>query len=407
MLTLGLTVDQQEAYHALLATHHTIDIRLQIMDMNHGHVSDIADRLIDGQVTIDADAEVTRSLDIDLLDPDGGLQLDSDSPNDGALFADRMLRVVYRIVNPLGTVSYSAPVFTGPITKLSRTGALLQVECMGKEVIGLSQAWNRKTYTKNTRVTTAIKSILIDIMGELSTKVKVPDRDARLPKPVSVGGDNLPWPTAKKLAAGIGLHLYYDGNGVAQVRPTPNGKAVFTFRQGETVKTAPDAGFSLENTVNAVEIWGRKPKKGKGKKGKNRPHAKLIAPRTHSLSPYWPDGLGRPGGPRFLPKVIEDDSLRTDADAKKRAKLELSKGLLEGVEVSYDTLVIPHLEEMDIVRIETDGYAANHRLRQFAIPLTASGDSSIGYVKKVTPNNRAIRARRRSRVTEDRKRSRR
>src|SRR5690606_5804143 len=95
MLDLGLSSSQKKRFHALLASHHSIYIRLQIMDLEHGYLDDISDQLIDGQVTVDASADVTRSLSLDLLDPRNTLHLDSDSPSAGALFADRMIRVIY------------------------------------------------------------------------------------------------------------------------------------------------------------------------------------------------------------------------------------------------------------------------------------------------------------------------
>jgi hypothetical protein len=394
-INMGLSTAQDEDFRALLCTHHTIEVTLQVLDLDHAAIGDaISARLIDGQVTVDADAEVTRGLDLDLLDPTGALHLDSGSPDDGAMFADRMIQVKYATINPLWTKRYVTPIFTGPLTKLERSGAIVKVEAQGKEVFGLNPAWNEKSWKKGTKTTAVIRYILTEMMGEAANRVHIPDLKKTLPRNVSVGGDKLPWQVAKSLAASLGYQLFYDGNGHCWMRKNPTG-SVFTFATGTggSIKTDIDAGFSIENLVNAVEVLGKKPKKRKGHTTKKRPHAKVVANRSHPLSPYWPDGLGRPGGPRFFPLVIEDDGIETDKEAKDRANRALRSGLLEGVDVSFDSLVIPHLQELDVVKAKSEKWQGSFRLRQFAIPLTAGGDMTVGYVRNVKPTVSKIRMR--------------
>ena len=391
MINMGLSVVERQTFEALLATHHSIEIELCLTDLDHNELASIGAKLMDGQVTVDADAGVTRALELDLLDPTGELHLDSGSPNDGALFVDRMLQVRYCVINPEKTKRYVCPIFVGPISSLERNDASLKVEALGKEVFGLGEAWNELTFKKGTRVTTAIKRILTDVMGE--SNLAIPDRDKKLPRNVSVGGDKYPWVVAKQLADSIGFQLYYDGIGVCRMRRTPDA-AVFTFREGVggTVKTKPVGGFDASQIVNAVEVLGKKPQKKRGQTAKKRPHARRIAPRSHPLSPW---SIGRSGGPRFLPRRIEDDGITTDAQARERARLELKRGLLQSVEVSYDALVVPHLEELDVVKLSTDTFSATHRLRKFAIPLSASGGFTVGYVRNVKLQSGVIRGRRR------------
>jgi hypothetical protein len=400
-IDLGLNANGQAAFHDLLQTHHRIDVRLQLMDLNHTSIGEeLSARLLDGQVTVDAGAEVTRGLDMDLLDPTGALHLDSKSPDDGALFADRMIQVKYAIINPMETVRYTTPVFTGPLTKLERTGAIVKAEAQGKEIFGLSTAWNEKTFKKGATIVSAIRYILVNMMGEAPSRVRLPSSKAKLPRNVSVGGDKLPWAVAKQLAASIGYQLFYDGLGICRMRKRPSGVS-FTFVEGRSIKTEPDVGFSIDDVVNAVEVLGKKPKKKKGKTTKKRPHARLVADRQHPLSPW---ALGRVGGPRYLPVVIEDDNVDNDAEAKARAKRELASGLLQSVEVAYDTLVIPHLEEMDVVRCNTTKFAGNHRLMEFAIPLTAGGDMSVGYVRNVRPKGKSRAAAQKRKKTRKKRR---
>lgn len=392
-MNMGLSSAEERDFEALLCSHHDIDILLQVMDLSHKTIGEaISARLLDGQVTVDCDADITRAVDMDLLDPTGALHLDSNSPDDGAMFADRMIQIKYDVVNPLGTKRYSCPIFTGPLTKLERTGAIVKVEAQGKEIFGLSPAWNDRTFKKGLRVTTAISQIVGEMMGELDSKMSIPNLRKKLPRNVSVGGDKLPWEVAKQLAASIGYLLFYDGNGVCQMRKMPRG-VVFHFKGGAggSLESGTDVGFSIERVINAVEVWGKKPTKAQRKRGKKRPHARAVAPRNHPLSPYWPEGLGRPNGPRFLPQVVESDSIENDREAKALANRLLRSGLLESVDVAYDAVTIPHLQEMEVVKVSTEKFTGNHRLRKFAIGLTASASMPVGYVRNVKPNRSRIR----------------
>ena len=387
---LGLRAAEMRNFQGLLCSHHEVEIRLQLMDLDHRSAGgEISARLVDGQVTFDATAAVSRALDMDLLDPNGALHLDSKSPDNGAMFADRMIQVRYAVINPLGTKRYTTPVFTGPLTKLERNGMFVKVEAQGKEIFGLTRAWNEKTFKKGYRVTSAILFILNRIMGENPRRIRIPNKRNKLPRNVSVGDDKLPWQVAKSLAASIGYHLFYDGEGICRMRRIPRSR-VFTFHEGTngSIKSQVDAGFSIDRVVNAVEVFGKKPKKEKGKTQKKRPHARAVAPRNHPLSPW---ALGRNGGPRYLPEVIEDDGITSNKEARRRANAELRSGLLESIDVAYDAVVIPYLEENDVVGCRTSKFSGNHRVQKFAIPLAAAGSMPVGYLRNVKPNASRIR----------------
>lgn len=387
MINLNVTGAQKILFAALLQAHHSIEVHLTLMDLDHNEKTDISSRLVDGQVTFDADADVTRGLDLDLFDPTGSLHIDSKSPDDGAMFADRMIRVRYTIVNPLGTLRFTVPIFTGPIVSLERNDSVVRVEAQGKESLSATTVWSSKTYKKGARVTTTIKDILVSMVGE--NKYNLPDLDNKLPRNVSVGpvtdkdgnvkdDDKSPWKVAKDLASSIGYQLFYDGNGEAQMRKKQT-SPIFTARQdaGGCIKSKPTIGFDTTKLVNAVEVFGKAAEKSTGKK---QPHYRLVAPKAHPLSPW---SLGRSGGPRYLPLVINDETILTDADAQARAKDELAHGMLASLTVSYDVIPLIHLEELDVVRLNTTKYTTDHLMKQFAIPLTAGGTMTVGYVKNV------------------------
>lgn len=113
-----------------------------------------------------------------------------------------------------------------------------------------------------------------------------------------------------------------------------------------------------------------------------------IAPRSNPMSPWK---LGREGAPLYLVEQIERTHARTKKDAEQAAREALEAMLMEGVDVSFDALPIPHLEPLDRVRVATDTTSLTFVLKAFSLPLLHSGSMSVGANKRVTPARKRIR----------------
>lgn len=595
MISLGLRKKELQDFHRLLASPHVLTNSIYVLDLEERYLRIIRNRLLEGQVNLDADAEITRSCTMSLLDPEAQLNFDTDSPNNGALFMDRMIYVVqtfseppvHRTVVPAarneyhnpshevnlnnvgsavgaeqtslrtderawrgswsckltaasgntrdflrinhnsinipagatrthrlrcyvpstnsptthaqvmfrdditGTTyetqtviipivydrwftlqwthtvpagrtltrvywnifqnatipegdhayfdgwqshdgayadgddvdwvwegephastsyraakwdlpepkSYDVPIFRGPITKLDRSGDIINLEAQGKEVLTLGWMWKSWTYRKGWQKAAIIINLLWFGTGERRFQIK--KKSARIGKRYSIGRELIPWKACKKLANSINKQLYYDARGWCKLRRIPS-KSVFTFRTGRggTVKTIPQAGYDLSSLKNVVWVKGRKPKApgnkdkkdNKNQRKRRRPNYIATAGRSHPLSPYK---LGRNGvGLRFV-EEIEDDAIRSQAEARRFAKRRLRQLLLEHIEVQFESLPVPHLEPLDVCRIHTDDFAASFRIKKMSIPLTADASSTIGYTKRLRPNRARIRKRRR------------
>lgn len=372
MIKLGLKDTDLQALIALLRQPHWIKVTIQILDMNHKVMSDITDRLLSGQVNFDTSADVIRTLEMELSDPDATLSINPDSPEDGAVFVNRMIKVVYSVAPPKPDKWYDIPLFVGPITGLKRTGLSCSVTASGKDSLAYSSIWSGRTFKKNQKISDIIVLILKNMLGE--TKLDVPSKDRRTDKEVVVGTSVVPWPLLRKLAGSLGLFAFYDGRGIFQARRPPR-TATHTF-DGRNVTS--DITFTYDPTtiINAVQVIGGKPK---GKK--NKVSARAVAPNGHPLSPAK---LGRNGVPRYYTRVIEDGSLKTDRACKARAKDELDRGLKESINIEFDALPNPLMEEGDIFRVNTDEVKMTGKLVQWAIPLTHEGQMSVGVIKKVS-----------------------
>lgn len=380
MIPLGLKVDELKLFEKTLRSTHEFRVRIGVLNLSGAEISDVTDRLLDGQVNFDSTGEATRQLSLTLDDPGRKLSLDSSSPDDGALYADRMIRVEYDVYTPSLGRWVEVPLFTGPITAMNRNGSQVELTCLGKEHLAGGQAWRPLNIGPGTNVVTAIKTILRERAGE--TLFAFPTSRARVPKPgVSLGAMSSPWAAAVGLAKSIGCQLYYDGAGVCRLRGNPR-TSVFTFN-GDSVLTDPAVTYDLSSIINTVLVKGKK-----AAKAKQAVTATAIADRSHPMSPY---AIGRNGEPRHYVELVENDKIRSNAQARAIANSTLRDRLLEGVTCDFDALPQPHLEPLDIVRLNVPGAAVTFVLHRASIPLVHSGVMSVGTNRRVTPNRSRIR----------------
>ncbi len=383
MISLGLTNAELSRLKKLLVSNHRIAVDIQLLTLSHKYEGLITKHLLGGQVNFDAEAtEATRSCNLQLLDPTHALQLDSSAPADGSLYGTKMIKVIYHVIPIDGKPRFSIPIFTGPLTKVSRNGPILDIEAMGKEILSLDLVWKGRTFRAGMKKTEVIALILTEMGGEAKGKLDFANKAAKNPNKISVDRKDTPWAKAQSIAQSMGMQLFYDGRGVARLRQLPN-KTVHVFEEKKHLLSNPSATYDMNDAINCVEVVGGVPK---GQKKKIT--ARVVADRNHSLSPWT---LGRNGNPRYLPLVIEDDSIRNKTEAKKVAKNNLQRSLIQAVDVSFDSLPIPFLEERDLCRVQSDKFSGSFYLRQMVIPLTADGVSAIGYLKRVTPKNKVAK----------------
>lgn len=385
MQKMGLSVADRAAFEATLRTSHTRRIIVYVTSLEGDVLANVAHVLLDGQVVVDLDAEVTRSATLQFLDPSHSLGFDTDAPDDGALYADRMVRIDYAVFVPSLDKHVPVTVFHGPVTKLSRNGDVVNVEAQGKESLAMGAIWRPLILKKNMKRTAAIRTLL-QRAGESQFDMPAVPNDPGLPKARSLSRLAAPWPVARKIARSMNRQLFYPGNGVATLRRFPN-RSVYTFRTGTGGDVVSDVSvsYNTDTLANTIVVKGGVPKGAK-----KAVQATAVAPATHPLSPKR---LGRNGTPRHLVEVVEDTAIRSDREARRVAKRILEDRLRQVVEVQFDALPIPHLDPGDLVTVTTDDVTLRFRLRQFSIPLGASGAPvmPVGYLKRTTPNRRSIR----------------
>lgn len=372
-MLLAIPPSQRTPYRKTLSSVYTKRIRVALLDRAGNTVENLTRAFQGGQVNVEARRDVSRMANLSILDAKGKYGFDADTYQGGELDLTRMVRIFWVVDGPLLDEPISVPVFTGPVTRLQRVGALVQIEAQGKEAYGLTPSRRTLTIKKGARRTDAIKTILRERMGETRLNA-IPDLDARLPSDVVVGPKDQPWKKALRIGDSFNRQLYYDGAGVPRLRPRP-GKVTWHFRGGENggeITSPVSVSADLTNVKNHVRVTGATPK------GKKQPIVAVATADQHD--PLSPWRLGPPGAPMWLVDEVSNDHLRSQRECQQLANRKLKDGLRLIHDTSFNAVPVPHLDPLDLAKVLTDYESATTRLETFTLPLGLGEEMTIGYV---------------------------
>jgi len=398
MIELGLTHSQFKEYEAALVDSHRIKITARILNRNEKTIDALTspfNRIVSGSVQVDVTGDVSRSLEMTLLDPRHQLRFDAGSAANGALYADRFVAVDYEVYVDSLEGYVSVPIFWGPVTGFSRTGGEISLEAQGKESLLLAPNYVTAGYElkKGERVDEAIRRVARRA-GE--GRFDIPRiKDDRLHHNIPISAQDEPW----LVLAGGGTdadgkkqqglqqqlrgdrRLFFDGRGRLSLRNFKR-PPVYTFREDRDIVSPVSFSYDILELRNTIVIKGGE-KKGKGK---DKAYGRIPLQSRHPLSP---ESLARNDTPRYMTEFIEAPGVRSDVEAEERAREELDDMNEQMVDPSFECLPFPHLEELDRCRLRSeDGWMMSFQLKQFTIPLTCEEPMTIG-------GNREIEVRRR------------
>lgn len=383
MLNLHLTYAEQIELFNLLHSSHRLRVGIYCMDLSHRYIGNLTPTFLDGSVSIDVDADVTRSASLSLLDISRSIQLAPDDPDDGAAFPTRMLQIVYGVGRPDASRWYDIPIFTGPVSKADRNGAVLSVECLGKESLSSSAIWTAKTYKPRWNKMLLIQNLMSTMAGETRFDLARSTHTTSTKTVINRDTGSSLWQWTRNIANSMAMQAFYDGRGYLRVRPRPV-VPVWLF-DGNFITGEAQTSFNFDTLYNAVEVTGGTPK------GKKKPLTyKAVAASSHPLSPV---SLGVNGVPRYIPMIVQNTDLKKAAQLKAFGDQLLRDGLLQAVDASFPSFVIPHIEEDDMYSLRTHTFSTDARVRKATIPLQCDDYMSVGYTKRLKPRKltRALR----------------
>lgn len=412
MIDLGLSDAGKRALATAAASSHRIRIGIELLDGDERVVKSLhvpVSRMREGAVEYDANADITRSLRMDLVDKRSELAFDPTSPGRSALYADNFVAVTYGILVPsVGWVD--VPVFWGPLTHYHRSGGDVTIEAQGKEALALDPHFAHQGYTlrKGRRVDDAIRDVM-DRLGE--RRYRLARMAKRLPRARVVEDEDEPWDVVKfgweaeqrrqrhkgkrrrrgrvsveyngLISLAGPFTIFYNGRGELTARQRTR-NPVFAFLESVHLESSPAIDFDSLTARNHVVVTGAKVPVGKkpdpGQEDKRRQvqmrgHATLKP--SHPLSPRF---LARHGVPRLMTDYVTVENLKTHKACRERAQHILHSRSQDGLEVGFTALPIPMLEERDTVRIITDEYVLDFPLQRWSLPLTGEL-MTVGWVR--------------------------
>ena len=372
MIPLGLTASEQAAFHRALVSDHDLDVRVSLLDLEERWLGDLSGLVMGGQV-VAADGAVSRTCQVSILDPDNGTGIDSDRPGQAAGLA-RMISVSYGVWVDELERWVRVPVFRGPISRVTRDGDLLEIEALGKEHLLRSLSPFTHSYREGVRRTSVIRDIA-KRCGE--RRMHIPAQAARTSARtggvmIALDRESIPWSHMVKAATSMRMSLYYDGAGLLRLRRNPT-RTSWWFTESQFL-SEPRVALDDADVINTVLVKGAKPAGNKT----------LIESRG-SLPPWHahsPQSLGRNGANRYLVEVIEDEEIRTQAEADYARDMRLRELMVEAYTVEFECLPVPHLDRMDVAHLGWDEHPMAFRVRSFTLPLKADESMSVGFVKE-------------------------
>ncbi|PXY33548.1 hypothetical protein BAY59_10725 [Prauserella coralliicola] len=405
MINLGLSAADQTAFEATLRSSHRIRTTARIHDRDERVIHTFQGSILSGGVQVDMSQTTSnlgfangnssggpvRTLDMTILLPRKDQAWLPDVPSTEAAFADNFVSVEYGVfVEGLsaGPGWVDVPIFWGPLTGLQQDGAQVTIRGSGKEVLALDPVllWSPLTVKKGTLRTTAIRRVL-EAMGE--RRFDFPHHSSKMLNTWSLDRHAEAWVMASSIARWGNWQLFYDGRGRARIRPYPQNR-IWLFKSGDegTLVSKPKISYNIGATRNVVEVTGSPPS---GTTQQIRTESRPSA--DHPLSPW---SLRRNGVRRNMVHVESGAQVNNRAEAQALGDRLLGEMITATVQVEFDSLVIPHLEEGDRVAVmvgETyasgpqrvlEGQHIEFSLLRFTIPLVAGEPMSIGLNRRVS-----------------------
>lgn len=438
MLPLGLSVRDKRAYMAALVHDHRRRCVVRIHDHDEKVINTIhRSRIVGGSVQVDMSQAPHRTLELVILEPRRAPAWLPEGPGEAAVFADNFVSVQYGLwVDDLedGPGWVDVPVFWGPMTGVSQDGDQVTIQAHGKELLGLEPHYLMRTMNipKGQRRTLAIRRVM---MAQGERRFDLPELAAKVNKKLSLNRHAQPFRVVKAVGAGEDWQVFFDGRGRLRARRWPQNR-LYTFKGGPDggMISKPSIAYDVTAARNTVEVMGPEPK-GPPK----RIHVIRRLKPKHPLSAYR---LRRNGEPRHMVHVVDSDLAAPDREwhprqsikrgdnvsvvkghwgapsgvknprrwtewaqsafanrrskARRIADRQLEQRSKATIDVTFDHLPVPHLEEGDKCVALVNGKHIEFVLKAFTIPLVSETSMSIGFTKRVSLRDRRRKHRRKS-----------
>lgn len=390
MINLGLSAADQDAFESTLRSSHRVRTVVHVRDQNEKIIYTFDGTIVSGSVQVDwsqsglkpkrrddpwvAPSGPVRTLDLTVMRPGKEANFLPGTGGDDLVWAQNFINVIYRVWVPglaAGPDWVDVPVFWGPITEIDQDGAQYNIKASGKEILGLDPClmWDTVNIKKGTKRDEAIQTLLAK-QGE--NRFDFSGQDSKTSTDMSFGRYTQVWKWAQNYAHAANMQLFYDGLGRARLR---NWRVNRIWLFNDEVLSRPQVSYDISSARNVVEVTGGVPK---GRKTAIRAVAMAAA-----SNPLSPESLARNNQRRFMVSRVQSET-KKQSEAEDLAQMTLNQLLSAAVNVQFDCLPIPHLEEGDTVTVQVDGQHIDFVLEQFTLPLTSDTNMTVGENRRVS-----------------------
>jgi Domain of unknown function (DUF5047) len=326
--------------------------------------------VVDGSVTLDANAATRGRCDLSIADDGtlGWVPTDSTSPlapYGQEIRIERGVRYVdgEEELYPLGVfriedsgVNDTGSEFAIAISGLDRSARVIDAKF--EEPYQIAAGTNYATAILST-----IQAVWPDVPHNLATTSRT--------TPVLIaeeGSDR--WDFCQRMAAAIGMELFFDGNGVLTMQPVAQfvtGEPVWEIAEGENgVLVYASRQWTRQGSFNRAIVTGENI-------GRTDTPARGIATDDNPNSPtYYLGPFGR------VPDFFHSEFITTNEQAADVAAARLARQLGTTQQISFGSVVNPRLQPSQVVRIvrARADIDEDHVIDNLTIPLSAEGEMS-------------------------------
>lgn len=350
-----------------LTQSHSIVTRATLLPAGGGFET-ILTNVVEGEVTLDANAEIRGRCDVRLID-DGTFNLTPRVPNDLLSPYGNEIRLERGIRYSDGFEKlFSLGIFRIDSSDVEDIGTDFGIRCTGLDRsarIHDARFEAPATLAAGTNYGELIEAVAI--AGYPSVITDFHDTTETAPQ-LSVESSDSRWEFCQNAAKAIGMELFFNGDGILILKPVTQigeGIAIWTIAEGlNGVLINTSRRWTREGAFNRVIATGE----NLGDEG--TPPVRGVATDDNPMSPtYYEGSFGK------VPRFFVSEFITTEEQAISAAESILAKELGTTQQVNFGSIVNPALVPGNIVRIarEKIGLDENHIIDTLQIPLSAEG----------------------------------
>ena len=366
-------------YDLIQLRTRNVKVKVSVLNFNFQTVSSFEGRLVDGNISIDADNDIRRTCNVTLAIKNVSRVI---SPG-GEIWLDKYIRIYEGIDNPknnFDTVWYTMGTFliNNPNTVFSPTensvtfeGLDLMAKLTGRRNGQLPAV--ATMVPAGSKIANVVKSTITELAG-FSSYIIV-DNDLEVPYDIKLDMGATIYDLLSELRDLYpNWEMFFDVNGVFHWQPIPTGRTdavVLDFDQlPQKIITNGNVNVDFENVKNNIIVYGRLLDTGE--------QIQATATDTLTSSPYNINSIGQ------INYIVNDERIYSNDLAEQRADYELYLHARLNDSITMEIIPVYWLNDVNVKIKCTDiekGIEGEYLIKSLQIPLGIDSPMTINAMK--------------------------